>query len=94
MKDFRSVVGMVLFLFAVGFVVNLSCGCSPAETLTVENAAAVAQFDAALVECKRKAKAAKDFDVYDECEQALAKHYCSESPALRKHWPICKEVLP
>jgi len=92
-RDIRTLVGTLLALFALTMLVS-RCAPSPAEKLTVENAAAVAQFDAALVDCKRKAKAAKDFDVYDECERALAKHFCSESQALRKHWPICSEVLP
>lgn len=74
-------------------------GCTPQEHLTVENAAAVAQYaaavaqyDTALVECKRAAKGS--YDAYVACEDAVTRHYCRESRALQKEWPRCKELTP
>lgn len=85
---------MILALWALGFIVTHGCGCAPTEKipLTPENAAAVAQYDSALVECKKQAKAAKSFDTYVACEDALTRHYCRESSELRKTWPRCSEV--
>lgn len=96
----REAIGPVLFLVAVGFlVVRFFLGCTPAEAnamkLTAENAAAVAQFDLALVECQQAARQKpKDlrFEAYTDCEQAVSKHFCSESQELRKEWERCSEL--
>ena len=78
-------------MFRICILVALVGCLSPQEKLTVENAAAVAQYDAALVECKRDAKGS--FEAYVACEDAVTRHFCRESRALQKEWGRCKEVL-
>jgi len=79
-------------MFRICILVALVGCLSPQEKLTVENAAAVAQYDAALVECKRDAKGS--FEAYVACEDAVSRRFCRESLSLRKEWGRCKEVLP
>jgi hypothetical protein len=96
----RNAIGPVLFLVAIGFLVcRFLWGCTPAEAnamkLTAENAAAVAQYDQALVECQQAARQKPKelrFEAYTDCEQAVSKHFCAESEELRREWPRCKEL--
>ncbi len=88
----QLVVEAVLFLVAVVGLVYLVSGCDPADQARVENAAAVAQYDLALVECKEKARAAKDFAVYEACERAVTRKLCEDSEPLRREWKACAEV--
>lgn len=90
--------------FLVGLVgvialVHRCVGCTPAEgnamALSAENAAAVAQYDQALVECQQAARQKPKelrFEAYTDCEQAVSKHFCSESQSLRKEWARCREL--
>lgn len=71
-------------------LVFLVC-CAPTAGLSIENAAAVAQYDDALVECKKEARAAKSMLVFDTCEYAVRAKFCRESTALRKEWRRCDE---
>lgn len=80
-------------LFAVGLGIlgaRFAAACTPAERLTVENASAVAQYDASLVDCKKKA--AGNFAVYELCETTVTREFCRSSEALRKEWSKCKET--
>lgn len=88
-----------LFLCALGYLVFRCLGCTPAEAnamkLTAENAAAVAQYDQALVECQQTARQKPKelrFEAYTDCEQAVSKHFCGESQELRKGWPRCADL--
>lgn len=93
-KDARDVLGLVLCLYGLAAIVGHCTGCTPAQQLNVEHAAAVAQYDAALVECKREGKAAKSLEVYIACENRVSRAYCQSSKALQQEWPKCKELLP
>ncbi len=93
MNSAREVAAFVFCLFAAGFCLARCTACTPAERLNVENAAAVAQYDAALVDCKAKAREARSMEVYDACEFVVSLKFCRASEALRKEWPRCKEVM-
>lgn len=99
-----SGVAVLCFLGAVAYIVLsilAQTGCTPAEqqkgALTVENGAAVAQYDAELQRCQAEAEKvprAQAFAAYIECEKAVSRHLCRESLELRETWSRCKEVLP
>ena len=78
----RRTLGFAVFLFAVGCLVGHVCGCHPAVVESVENAAAVAQYKALMADCRKKGKAAKDYEVYDACADEVDRMLCRES-ALR-----------
>lgn len=95
----RNTVGPVLFLCALGYIVYRSLGCIPAQgnamRITAENAAAVAQYDQALVGCQQTARQKPKelrFEAYTDCEQNVSKHFCAESQELRKGWARCAEL--
>jgi hypothetical protein len=96
----RNAIGPTLFLVGIAFLVaRFFLGCTPAEgnamAMGVEQAAAVAQYDRALVECQQAARQKpKDqrFEAYADCEQAVSKHFCSESKELRAEWARCTEL--
>lgn len=95
----RNALGPTLFLCALGYLVFRCLGCTPAEgnamAIGVEQAAAVAQYDLALVECQQAARQKPKelrFEAYTDCEQAVSKHFCFESQELRKGWARCKEL--
>lgn len=98
--DALSGVAVLAFIGAVAYVaMRILSGCTPAEAnsmaLSFENAAAVAQYDQALVECQQAARQRpreQRFEAYTDCEQAVSKHFCSESQELRKGWPRCGEL--
>ena len=99
-KDALAGLAVLLFFASIIFV-GLRClaGCTPAEqqavALTAENAAAVAQYDQALVGCQQAARQRpkeQRFEAYVDCEQAVSKHFCGESQELRKGWPRCAEL--
>ena len=73
-----SLAGLVLFLFALAMVVGTS-GCTPIVQQSVENAAAVAQYEALLDDCRKQGKAAKDYQVYANCADAVDRRLCAES---------------
>lgn len=88
----RELAAFVLTFVGCMVALHFCGGCKPAaEPLNVENAAAVAQYDQALVACKERAKAVHSFALYLECEAAVTKHFCESSEALRQEWPRCKE---
>lgn len=69
---------MALFLFALGCCVSHVAGCKPPPQ-SVENAAAVVQYEALLDDCKTKGKVAKSYGVYAECADAVDRKLCAES---------------
>jgi hypothetical protein len=80
-KDFRKVLSMVLFLYAVGFVCGHATGCKPPPPqvyTAVENAAAVAQYTALLDDCRRQGRAAGSYAVYETCANAVDDHLCAQ----------------
>lgn len=98
--DIRKAIGPALFLLALTFIVaRCFLGCTPkqgnAMAIGIEQAAAVAQYDLALVECQQAARQKPRelrFEAYTDCEQAVSKHFCSESQELRKGWARCAEL--
>lgn len=95
----RKSIPAALFLCALAYWVFRCIGCTPAEAnamaITAENAAAVAQYDQALVGCQQAARQKpkeQRFEAYTDCEQAVSKHFCAESQELRKGWPRCAEL--
>jgi hypothetical protein len=99
-KDALGGLAILLFFAALIFI-GLRCvgGCTPAEAnamqLSAENAAAVAQYDLALVECQQAARQRpkeQRFEAYTDCEQAVSKHFCAESQELRREWKRCAEL--
>lgn len=99
-QDALSGVALLVFLAAVAYVaMRILGGCTPSESnamgLSIENSLAIAQYDQALVECKKTAKRRpkpEQFETYQACEDDWSKHLCSESAGLRRHWPRCSEL--
>lgn len=99
-----SGVAVLAFLGAVAYIVLsivTQTGCTPAEqqrgAMTVENGAAVAQYDAELQRCQAEAEKvprAQAFAAYIECEKAVSRRLCRESLELRETWTRCREVMP
>ena len=94
-----SGVCVLIFLGAVMFLGMQCAGCTPAEqqavVLNAENAAAVAQYDAALVECQQAARTAPRlarFEAYVSCEMRVSQRLCRESEDLRREWKRCAEL--
>jgi hypothetical protein len=80
----------------LAMILTAWCACTPDEAGTrLENAAAVKQYDDALLDCKRRgADAGNRFDVFADCARAVDRELCRGSEGLRREWPRCKEVLP
>ncbi len=79
--DFINIVAMVCFLFGLSLVVGIACGCSrpsPQFVQNVENAAAVAQYEAMLDDCRAQGKATNSFSVYKSCADAVDDHLCAQ----------------
>ena len=99
-EDAMGAVCVVVLIASLVFIaLRLLAGCTPAEAnalaISAENAAAVAQYDQALIECQRAARQRpreQRFEAYTDCEQMVSKHFCSESLELRKGWPRCAEL--
>lgn len=97
-----SGVAVLCFLGAVAYIIlsiMAQTGCTPQEqqqgALTVDNAAAVAQYDAALRACQEEAAKAPEplrYDAYIACERRVSAHLCRESVELQKTWSRCAEV--
>jgi hypothetical protein len=90
---------VLAFLGAVIFLALRCQGCTPAEqqavVISVENAAAVKQYDDALVECQQAARQKPKelrFEAYVDCEQSVSKAFCQSSGELRDNWSRCKEL--
>ena len=99
-REALTPIAVLLFIAAIGFL-GTQCivGCTPPPEQTmkrIDNAAAVAQYDAALVDCKEKAKAAHDFAVFEACEARVSTRLCIDRASLRAEWPRCAAlgVLP
>ncbi len=73
---------MRVALFATGlflFGARLGLACHPPGPTEVENAAAVAQYKALLLECRQKGRDHKSFQVYMECADAVDAWLCQKS---------------
>jgi hypothetical protein len=94
--------GLAVLLFLAAFILlalRILAGCTPAEqqqaAMSAENAAAVAQYDAALVECQQAARQAPKlarFEAYVSCEMRVSQRLCRESPELQREWKRCAEL--
>lgn len=98
-RPVRDVIGVVFFLLFLALLVVGVARCTPAQGnamgIGVEQAAAVAQYDQALVGCQQTARQKPKelrFEAYTDCEQAVSSHFCSESRELRQEWPRCAEL--
>lgn len=99
-----SGVAVLCFVGAIAYIILsivAQTGCTPAEqqrgAMTVENGAAVAQYDAELQRCQAEAEKvprAQAFAAYIECEKAVSRRLCIESLELRETWTRCAEVSP
>lgn len=75
----------VLFVLSCALVVMIleyGNGCVPKERIiqSAENAAAIAQYTALLDTCKEKARAAKDYAVFERCADDVDRMLCTASP--------------
>jgi hypothetical protein len=92
--------GLGLLLVIAGLVLFVQlCGCKPEPKTVqnVENGAAVAQYDQLLAKCQEgaaKLPQPEQFPAYIQCEKALSRQLCLESPELQATWTRCNEVLP
>lgn len=83
----RNVIPTALALFACGMVVGHCTGCMPPPKVveSVENAAAVAQYEALLDDCRKQGRAAGNYLVYETCANAVDDQLCAQ------HRLRCKE---
>jgi len=75
-------------ILAVGAIVSsLFMGCSDKlpPAANVENAAAVAQYELLLADCRAKGKTAQNYAVYETCADAVDAELC------RAHGLLCKD---
>lgn len=98
-RAIRDAISPVIFLVAVVGLVALALGlldgCAKTDTLPIENALAVKQYDDALVECQQAARQKPKelrFEAYADCEQNVTKFFCDASQELRETWDRCKEL--
>lgn len=67
-------------IVAIGAVIaDLVLGCEKPPAMSVENAAAVVQYEVLLTDCRKRGKAAKSYDVYEACADAVDRQLCIES---------------
>lgn len=87
---------VLVFLGAVLFILTQLLGCEPkADTMPIENALAVKQYDDELVACQQAARQKpkeQRFEAYADCEQNVSRRMCEASSELREHWIRCKEL--
>jgi hypothetical protein len=75
----KTGIGIGIALFGLACVVLRCAGCHPpAPGTEVENAAAVAQYKALLVDCRARGKAARDYAVYEACADAVDAMLCAQ----------------
>jgi hypothetical protein len=69
-----------LAVMAVALCLTLTycTGCVP-EAVSVENAAAVAQYKLLLVDCRKQGKEAGSYAVYERCADEVDRTLCRES---------------
>lgn len=64
----------------------VACGCSTSPpALNVENAAAIAQYEAMLIDCRNLGKQRNSYDVYEACADRVDADLCT------KHGLRCKD---
>lgn len=84
----KATFAMALALFALGCLIGHGTGCSPTPkqvAQSVENAAAVAQYEALLAPCRERGKAARDYAVYEACADEVDSHLCEQ------HGVMCQD---
>lgn len=101
-QHIKEALSPIIFLVAVVGFLALALGltdCTPAEEQSILRnaniAAAVKQYDDALVECQQAARQKPKelrFEAYADCEQEVSKRFCAESPELQDTWSRCKEL--
>lgn len=76
----RRTVALVLCLYALGFTVTEGCSTpQPKEPDIIETATVVkihAEYKTLLARCRQLAKAAKSYEVYDACADAVDANFC------------------
>lgn len=60
-------------------IIAAMASCRPEQREAVENAAAVAQYEALLDDCKERGKTAGSYAVYEACANAVDRQLCAES---------------
>jgi hypothetical protein len=65
-------------LFALGCIVSRCTACTPAMQHNIENAAALAQYEQLLDQCRAKGKDAGSYAVYSTCADEVDAHLCKE----------------
>lgn len=79
----KTAVRTILFAVGLGiFGARTIAACRPPAPTEVENAAAVGQYKALLLECRQKGRDHKSYQVYSECADAVDAWLCQKS-ALR-----------
>lgn len=79
--------GAATVLLVVGSVLaSHAAGCSsPPPALNVENAAAVAQYEMLLLDCRNLGKEKNSYDVYEACADRVDADLCA------RHGLLCKD---
>lgn len=75
----RETVAAGLVLAVLWGILAHCTACTPRVVQNIENAEAVAQYEALLDDCRKQGKAAKDFQVYADCADAVDRRLCAES---------------
>lgn len=78
-KDPPSGMTIVPLVAAGALIAALvACGCDKSlpPAANVENAAAVAQYELLLADCRAKGKASKSYDVYEDCKDDVNAELC------------------
>ena len=85
----KKLIPTVFALFALGCIVGhcVACAATPHVVENVENAAAVAQYEALLDECRKAGKAAGSYEVYERCADSVDLHLCAERGLRCKEGP-------
>ncbi len=74
----------VVLAAALGLAARLVFGCVPHDRVIqgVENGAAVAQYVGLLLPCKEKARAAHDYQVFEQCADRVDSMLCTINVAF------------
>ena len=81
---------MIISIAITILLAAIAQGCAkpPDVSKSIENAAALAQYERLLDDCKKKGKASRDYEVYERCADAVDADLCKHNMAL------CKEAAP
>lgn len=73
----KKLIPLIVSLYALGAVVG-ACK-DPTTPKNIENAAAVAQYEALLTDCRAQGKSAGSYDVYEACAKAVDQKLCAQN---------------